>query len=183
MNHLVNQCQKLYFIDYSLKTILYSDESDYAHGAYLCQDRVTDGITTEEPIKFLGGTFHQTRWSTIEKEAHATYWALLRLDDLIGVIPSTIRMDLRNLLFMNNYGLRKVLQWILDVQHYDAIIEHVPGKENIPADVFSLSLVVREQTLPLFHIHPTMLPATARTYPAISYPFRRGENYFFSHAI
>ena len=34
IKHLVNQCQKLYFIDYSLKTILYTDASDYAHGAY-----------------------------------------------------------------------------------------------------------------------------------------------------
>ena len=35
-----------------------------------------DGIV-EEPIRFLGGNFHgpQTRWSTIEKEAYAIYWA------------------------------------------------------------------------------------------------------------
>ena len=38
---------------------------------------------------------------------------------------------------MNNHGSRKVLQWTLDIQHYDATIEHVPGKANIPADVFS----------------------------------------------
>ena len=39
MKYLVNQCQKLYFIDYSLKIILHTDASDYAHGAYLCQER------------------------------------------------------------------------------------------------------------------------------------------------
>ena len=30
-----------------------------------------------------------------------------------------------------------VLQWKLDIQHYDAIIEHVPGVMNTPADSFS----------------------------------------------
>ena len=63
---------------------------------------------------------------------------LLRLDDLIGGIPFTIRTDdERNLLFMNNHGSCKVLQWKLDIQHYDAIIEHVPGKANKPEDFFS----------------------------------------------
>jgi len=30
---LVNSCPKLYFIDYQLPIILYTDASDYAHGA------------------------------------------------------------------------------------------------------------------------------------------------------
>jgi hypothetical protein len=83
---LVNNCPKLYFIDYSLPVILYTDASDYAHGAYLCQIRaLPDGTNIEEPIRFLGGTFQgpQVRWSTIEKEAYAIYWALLKLDDLV----------------------------------------------------------------------------------------------------
>ena len=29
------------------------------------------------------------------------------------------------------------LQWKLDMQHYDAVIDHVPGEQNISADVFS----------------------------------------------
>ena len=86
-----------------------------------------------------------------EKEAYAIYWALLRLDDLIGGIPFTIRTDHRNLLFMNQQGSCKVLQWKLDIQHYNAIIEHVPGKANIPADIFSRQ-IIKAPTLPLFHI-------------------------------
>ena len=40
---------------------------------------------------FSGDIFHgpQTLWSTIEKEAYAIYWALLRLDDLVGGVHST----------------------------------------------------------------------------------------------
>ena len=64
----------------------------------------------EKPIRFLGGTFQgpQVRWSTIKKEAYAIYWALLKLDDLIGVNHFTMRTDHRNLLFMNDHGSRKV---------------------------------------------------------------------------
>ena len=57
-----------------------------------------------------------------------------------------IRIDHRNLLYMNNHGSRKVLQWKLDIQHYDAIIKHVPGVMNTPADVFSL-LVEKEMMM------------------------------------
>ena len=55
---------------------IYTDASDYAHGAYLCQvQQQDDGTTVELPIRFLSGTFSvaQTRWSTIEKEAFAIY--------------------------------------------------------------------------------------------------------------
>ena len=34
---MVNACPKLYFVNNSYKVVLYMDESDYAHGAYLCQ--------------------------------------------------------------------------------------------------------------------------------------------------
>ena len=162
---LVNSCPKLIFIDYQLPIILYTDASDYAHGAYLCQLRgLTDGTTVEEPIRFLGGTFQgpQTRWSTIKKEAYAIYWALLRLDDLVGGVHFTVRTDHRNLLFMNNHGSRKVLQWKLDIQHYDATIEHVAGKANIPADVFS-RLVVKPIPVQLHHVVILQCTLTQRT--------------------
>jgi len=97
--------------------------------------------------RFLRRSFHeaQTRWSTIEKEAFAIYRPLGRLDDLLADIAFTIRIDHRNLLFMNYHESRKVLEWMLDIQHYDAIIEHVPGVMNTPGDVFS-RLVEKDAT-------------------------------------
>ena len=59
---------------------------------------------------------------------------LKKLDDLLGGIRFTIRTDHRNL---NNHGSRTVLQWKLDIQYHDAVIEHVPDEQNILADVFS----------------------------------------------
>ena len=167
LKDLVNNCPKLYFPDYALPIVLYTDASDYAHGAYLCQLRTVDGVEIEEPIRFLGGTFHgpQVRWSTIEKEAYAIHFALRKLDDLIGGVHFTIRTDHRNLLFMNNHGSRKVLQWKLDIQHYDATIEHVPGKANIPADVFS-RLVDRDPA-PIFALHHIVTTSCSATQRAL----------------
>ena len=34
---MVNVCPKLYFINNTYSIVLYTDASDYAHGAYLCQ--------------------------------------------------------------------------------------------------------------------------------------------------
>ena len=54
-----------------------------------------------------------------------------------GAYALQSRTDYRNFLYLNNHGSRKVLQWKLDIQHYDAVIEHVPGEQNIPADFFN----------------------------------------------
>jgi len=91
LEDLVQNCQKLCFIDYSLNIILYTDACDYAHGAYLCQEHHQGDRIVEEPIRFLGGTFHgpQTRLPTIEKEAYAIYCALQRFDDLIDGVAFT----------------------------------------------------------------------------------------------
>ena len=93
----------------------------------------------ELPIRFHSRTFSgdQTRWSTTEKETFAICWSLKKLDDLVGGVCFTIRTVHRNLLYVNNHESQNVLQWNLDVQHYDAVIEHVPGELNIPANVFS----------------------------------------------
>ena len=60
------------------------------------------------------------------KKAFAVYKTLEKLDDLLGGIAFAIKTEHRNLLYMNNHGSRKVLQWKLDIQHYNATIEHVP---------------------------------------------------------
>ena len=44
-----------------------------------------------------------------------------------------------------------VLQWKLDIQHYDAQIEHVPGVMNTPADVF-IRLVEKDAIAEVNHV-------------------------------
>jgi len=84
-------------------------------------------------------------FATIEKEVYAIYQALLTLDDLVGGVHFTIRTD-HNLLFINNQGSWTLFQWKIDIQHYNATIEHVASKAiRIPVDstmsqYFSVSL-------------------------------------------
>jgi hypothetical protein len=121
LKDLVNACPKLYYVDYTLPIYLCTDASDYAIGAYLYQVRLIDNIEYHEPIRFLSKTLTgaQLRWSTIEKEAYAIYFSLNKLDDLLGGITFTIRTDHSNLLFLNNGGSKKVLNWKLAIQHFD----------------------------------------------------------------
>ena len=75
---------------------------------------------------------------------------------------------------MNNHGSRKVLQWKLDIQHFDATIEHVPGKANVPADVFS-RLVVRHTSIPIHHILGLQCTSTQRNL------IERFHTYLYAH--
>jgi len=55
-----------------------------------------------------------------------------------------------------------MMQWKLDIQHYDATKEHVPGKANIPADVFS-KLIVKPEPVQLHHFVILQCTLTQRT--------------------
>ena len=80
---------------------------------------------------------------------------------MLGGIAFTIETDHRNLLYMNNHGSVKVLQWKLDIQHYNTTIERVPGVLNTPADVFS-RLVDKAPSVDLHHIMVLKCSATQR---------------------
>jgi hypothetical protein len=74
-------CPKLFFINENAPIVLCTDASDYGIGAYLYQ--VVD--EQEQPISFLSKTLDKTqmKWSTIEKEAYAIYYAFHKFDYLI----------------------------------------------------------------------------------------------------
>jgi len=127
---MINACPKLYFINLEAKIILCTDASDYAFGAYLFQIVPEGTILVDQPIRFMSKSFTgaQKRWSTIEKEAYAIYFALRSMDHILGGKHFTIRTDHNNLIFLNNAGSKKVLNWKLSIQHLDFEIEHIKGK-------------------------------------------------------
>jgi hypothetical protein len=131
----INACPKLFFMDGKLPIFLHTDASDYAIGAYLFQ--VKEG--KEIPIRFMSKTLAgaQVRWSTIEKECFAMYYSLKKFADLLLGVPFVLRTDHRNLLYLNEAGSAKVTRWKIEIQNYNFRIEHIPGVENIPADMLS----------------------------------------------
>ena len=65
------------------------------------------------------------------------YYSLKKFADLLLGVPFVLRTDHRNLLYLNEAGSAKVTRWKIEIQNYNFRIEHIPGVENIPADVFS----------------------------------------------
>ena len=91
------------------------------------------------PIAFISKAFtkEQLRWSTPEKEAYAIFYAIKKFDYILRGVHFLLRADHKNLTFINLENSGKVRRWKIEIQEYDFEVEHVPGKNNVVADVFS----------------------------------------------
>jgi hypothetical protein len=88
----LGDCQFLYWMDGKFRVYLHTDASDYGVGAYLFQ---IDDEGNERPIRFLSQSFTdvQKRWSTIEKECYAIFFAFRQLEHLIRDRNFLLRTD------------------------------------------------------------------------------------------
>jgi hypothetical protein len=134
LREAISKCPKLYFMVDDAPTFLDTDASDYGIGAYLYQ--IIEG--EKKPIAFLSKTLSkiQQRWSTIEKECYAIWYALRHWEFLLRDIFFTIRTDHRNLKYLNT-NTPKVVRWKLAVQEYNFQVEDIKGPTNVIADAFS----------------------------------------------
>lgn len=132
----------LHFINPSLPIALATDASDYGIGAYLYQIVTTpeeDGNSEIHlPVAFLSASLDkvQVRWSTIEKECYAIWYALKKWEHHLRDVHFTIYTDHNNLRYLNNNSA-KVVRWKLAVQEYDFVLRHLAGSLNVVADAFS----------------------------------------------
>ena len=128
----------LAYPDTSKPYTLYTDASDSCIGACLTQIS-DDGI--EKPIYFLSHRLSktQTRWSTIEREAYAIYFALNKLDMYLHNSNFVIKTDHKPLkyLFDSPIQNKKIALWALSLSGYNCTIEYIKGKENVLADMLS----------------------------------------------
>lgn len=103
-----------------------------------------------EPLAFLGGSFTgaQEHWSTYEREAFAIVESIRKLDFLFACDTSTVIFtDHRNLLFvfhptaiehtLGRHKVLKVLRWALYLSTFTYRIEHIPGSDNVMADIMT----------------------------------------------
>ena len=128
----------LAYPDVSKPFILYTDASDLCIGACLTQQNELD---EEEPVYFLSHKLSdtQTRWSTIEKEAYAVFYAIQKLHYILYGAQFTIKTDHQPLIYLlrspsNN---KKVQNWMMQLSSYACTIEHIKGTENTMADMLS----------------------------------------------
>ena len=131
----VSNCPKLFFLDTEGEAVLCTDASDYGLGAYLYQ--IVNGV--EQPVMFISKSFNkvQLRWSTIEKEGFAIYYALQKMEHLLRDIHFTVLTDHKNLVYITTTGSPKVIRWKLAIQEFDYEIKHIDGVKNVVADAFS----------------------------------------------
>lgn len=147
LKRAAEHCPKLYYLheDKSYSTFVETDACDYGIGAYLYQTK--PGDSKQYPIAYLSKSLSsaERKWSTIEKEQYAIFFALRKWEYLLRGIPFTLRTDHKNLLAMNDSS-PKVLRWKLALQEYNCEVEHISGVNNFVAD--QLSRLVDDGTEP-----------------------------------
>ena len=104
-------------------------------GAYLFQIR--DG--KQVPIRFLSKSFEHrlTKWSTIQQEGFAIYYAITSWDFLLRDRHFTLHTDHDNLTMLKAESNDKVVRWMTALQVYDYSVQHIKGKDNVVADGMS----------------------------------------------
>jgi hypothetical protein len=152
---VISECPKLFFLTDTDPVYLHTDASDYGYGAYLFQKC----NAVEHPVAFISKTFNtvQSRWSTIEKEAYAIFYAFKELAYLIRDRFFTLRTDHANLTYISDSGSPKVLRWKLFIQEYDFQIEHIAGPDNFVADMFSRLVAKNTPEIPNEDEHTEVL--------------------------
>lgn len=125
----------LHYPDYNLKWILRVDASTLGIGSVLLQDN--NGVL--EPIMFQSHKFspQATKWSTIEQECYAIYYSVHQLAYYLRCKEFIIETDHRNLVWMHHSEVPKIIRWHIYLQSFNFLIRHIPGPDNIVADMLS----------------------------------------------
>lgn len=132
------QRQKLYFLDYDRPIYLRCDASKIGCGAMLFQV-VEPGV--ERPVAFASKAFSETetRWSVLEQELFAAFWAMKRWSWMLLGHPFTVLTDHRNILQLSKSVVPKIVRWRLQMQEFHYTIQHVPGASERHAVVDCIS--------------------------------------------
>jgi len=118
-----------------------TDASDFAMGAVLSQQQ-KDG--TWRPVAFISKSLNpaERNYEVYDKELLAVMHALYEWSHYLKGAKEQIEIltDHQNLTYFRkpqNINQRQA-RWILDLQEYDFVLKHRPGKTNTKADALSL---------------------------------------------
>eukprot|EP01033_Poteriospumella_lacustris_P005279 gene5279-biopygen2327 len=135
------EAHTLYLPDYSLEWILRTDASLLGVGAVLFQLFVSPDSDDPiyQPIAFVSHKFsaQASRWTTIEQEAFAIFYAVMKLSFQLRGKPFVLETDHNNLLWIEASVVPKIMRWRIFLQSFIFKLRHIPGKQNLLADYFS----------------------------------------------
>jgi hypothetical protein len=127
----------LQHINYSHRIVIRTDASQDGIGAVLLQENSETG--TRHPIAYLSKSFtaQQRKWSTIEAEGYAIYFAICHWHDFLAGHAFVVETDHANLRYLEKADAPKLVRWRLQLANYDFSVRHIPGKSNLIADALS----------------------------------------------
>jgi hypothetical protein len=119
---------KLYFVDYEVSIFLRCDASKIGCGAQLFQ--IVNGH--ERTNAFASKTFTEAeqRWSTIEQETFAAFWAMKRWESMLLGHKFSVLTDHHNILQLAKSDVPKLIRWRLQMQQFDYDVIHVAGADE-----------------------------------------------------
>jgi hypothetical protein len=123
-------------IDPNRPLYLNTDASNVGFGAILYQ---LDDDNQKRICKILSGKFDATQcnWPTIEQEAYAIFKAITKWRNFLLGSEFIVYTDHRNLTYILKHESKKILRWRLALQEFSFLIYHIPGKDNVEADILS----------------------------------------------
>ena len=153
LKSLISSLPKKYFLNYSLPIFVRTDASEEGTSAELFQ--IDGGV--HKCVAFHSHKFNDTErnWSTIEQECFAIVLALKAWAHLISGVPLIIQTDHRNLQYMQQSTVKKLIRWRLELAEFEFSIEHIPGKSNIVADGISRCFTVLSSPTPVDPSNPS----------------------------
>ena len=117
--------------------VLQTDASDSGVGAVLLQEH--DGVNM--PVMYISRKLNaaETRYSTIERECLALFWATKRLHVYLYGTEFILEIDHQPLAFVNRANINndRVMRWALHLQMYRYQVRIVKGSANTTADLLS----------------------------------------------
>ena len=123
--------------DFKLPFLVRCDASVEGIGAVLLQQ---DKDGNWVPIAFCSRKFSDVarRWSTWDQEAFSIFFSVTQaFRPYLWGKKFVVENDHRNLQWLEASTIPKIVRWRLQLQEYDFMIRHIPGKEQVIADFFS----------------------------------------------
>jgi hypothetical protein len=137
LKRAITEAPVLKIFDPGLPTTVHVDASTFAGGGWIGQQH-EDG---EHPILYWSRKWNgaQLHYHTYEHELMALHDLLLHARPYLIAQQFKVLTDHKALVWINTqpHLNRRQAGWILDLQQFDFLVEHTPGKFNTIADVLS----------------------------------------------
>ena len=116
---------------------LYTDASNYALGAVLCQGSPEAPVPVEYASRLLLPA--ERNYNTTDREALAIVWALEKFRGYLECNQVFVMTDHQALKWLMNLKSphERSARWALQIQGYGAVIQYIPGHFNVVADLLS----------------------------------------------